>query len=325
MFRDYEALRQKLVSLRTPSEFMNMSAEIKLPGACCEKIFVCAEKEKIYALKTTLTDGEYLKFLHNEYKKTRRIKHPNIRSAAHRPASGSLYSVLPLHFVEGVELFAIIEQETDSHEIPKPEIPELYEKALNRRYLTTAMLRGLAYLHKHGITHNDVKPDNVLVGAKSLDTIQRDKTVVKWCDFGFSFGRSEVGGYVGSEGYLCPAKCAQTEPLTTATDIFAFGMLFFALCCGLQPITQENSPRRLRTQAALFAPLEQLIRKFENPYVGLLYYKEPRELFLAASRLKANERATAAELLKLPFFKTETLTEGSPFVSRHAVLKRLEN
>lgn len=46
------------------------------------------------------------------------------------------------------------------------------------------MLKGLNYLHSHGIVHRDIKPENLLVSKDG---------VLKLCDFGFARKMSENG------------------------------------------------------------------------------------------------------------------------------------
>jgi serine/threonine protein kinase len=322
MSRDYRKLVKKLTSLRTATEFLEMNSEIEHNGSCSEKIFICTEGDNTYALKVTLNQNPYVKFLKHEYKFTRWLNHPNIRSAAHRPQIGLLYAALPLHFVEGTELFQLLDQETDARLVPTKENAVLWRKAMNRRYIARSILAGLNFCHAAGIVHNDVKPDNVLVGAQTLLDVKLDETEVKLCDFGFAFGRDVPPAYRGSDGYLCPAKVDCREPLTSATDVFSFAMLFFALCCGLMPIAPDGA-QKPRLEAISFVPIENLFRRFADPYKGLLFYREPRELFIAAAQLDAKERSTARQLLEMPFFRNEELTEGSPYVSRRIVLRRL--
>ena len=54
---------------------------------------------------------------------------------------------------------------------------------LLRSYLYQ-LLSGLRYLHKHGIIHRDVKPENLLVAAEGT---------LKLCDFGFARKMNESG------------------------------------------------------------------------------------------------------------------------------------
>ena len=58
--------------------------------------------------------------------------------------------------------------------------------------LTRQMSHALTYLHKIGITHRDIKPDNILV-------VNQDPLIVKLSDFGLS--------KIVSEGTLLQTFC----------------------------------------------------------------------------------------------------------------------
>lgn len=78
------------------------------------------------------------------------------------------------------------------------------------RIITYEVLRGLAFLHRMGILHRDVKPENVFIEHDDAGNIRG----VKLIDIGFSrlFGPVNVGEIgsaltksgVGSPLYLCP-------------------------------------------------------------------------------------------------------------------------
>ena len=89
--------------------------------------------------------------------------------------------------------------------------------------ITRDILDGLSALHKHGITHRDVKPGNFL--------IQKHDSRVKLSDFGSASQRGMLG--------LTPAYTApelyQGNPATPASDIFAIGVSLFEMLSGCLP------------------------------------------------------------------------------------------
>ncbi|GAB4517998.1 MAG: hypothetical protein OHK0046_25200 [Anaerolineae bacterium] len=99
--------------------------------------------------------------------------------------------------------------------------------------LVIQVLQALTYLHRRGILHRDLKPDNVLVvnGA------------VKVLDFGLAVAReylkddgSEV---VGTMAYI-PPEVLQGEPATYASDLYSVGLMVYELFNGAHPFRIEN-------------------------------------------------------------------------------------
>jgi hypothetical protein len=93
-----------------------------------------------------------------------------------------------------------------------------------------ALAAGLDAAHRRGITHRDVKPGNVLIGADEQ---------VKLTDFGISRNVSEVtmtnsGLVLGTPAYIAP-EVAAGEPVTNAADLWSLGATLFAAVTGHPP------------------------------------------------------------------------------------------
>jgi serine/threonine protein kinase len=86
------------------------------------------------------------------------------------------------------------------------------------------LLTGLSALHRRGLAHLDVKPDNVLL---------RDGRPVL-IDFGSAreIGRAQPAGHpVGTLGYA-PPEMEACEPITAAMDIYALGVTLREVSAG---------------------------------------------------------------------------------------------
>jgi len=99
------------------------------------------------------------------------------------------------------------------------------------RYLRQ-LVSGLQYLHKHGVIHRDLKPDNILLETSGT---------VYLTDFGVSeIVSSESGGISGTEGtpvFLAP-ELLSGEPGTVAgppVDVWALGVTFYLAVFGKAP------------------------------------------------------------------------------------------
>jgi serine/threonine protein kinase len=106
---------------------------------------------------------------------------------------------------------------------------------------------GLVYLHEEWeqvVVHQDVKASNVLLGA-DMSARLGDFGLPSLYEHGADPTTTRI---VGTLGYMGP-ELTVTAKATTATDVFAFGVLLLEVACGHQPIdpaTGENLVRWVR-------------------------------------------------------------------------------
>ena len=91
--------------------------------------------------------------------------------------------------------------------------------------------QALAAAHAAGIIHRDIKPENILI---------RTDGYVKVLDFGLArrinseTQSSTVGVAAGTLRYMSPEQ-TRGATLTTATDVFSLGLVFYELATGRHP------------------------------------------------------------------------------------------
>ncbi len=105
------------------------------------------------------------------------------------------------------------------------------------------ILRGLvdalAHVHRHGVTHRDVKPANVLLDADGEPRL---------VDFGIALveGESRVtdtGALVGTPRYMAPEQVRPSlGPVGPPTDVHGFGQIAYELLVGTPAFEAEHPP-----------------------------------------------------------------------------------
>ena len=111
-----------------------------------------------------------------------------------------------------------------------------------------AILRGLAEVHKAGVVHRDLKPDNVFLSDRKYDD-GTTKLVVKLLDFGISkmarpgtdgLHLTQTGAVIGTPWYMSPEQARGGKGVDHRTDIYATGLLLFEALIGSRPFAADN-------------------------------------------------------------------------------------
>src|SRR4051794_21556466 len=104
---------------------------------------------------------------------------------------------------------------------------------------------GLAYAHRNGVIHRDVKPGNLLVNPDRL---------VKLADFGIAKATEQssitrVGSVVGTAAYLSPEQ-SRGGGASPQSDLYALGVVAYQLLCGRLPYEGSSLTELARLQEA---------------------------------------------------------------------------
>lgn len=141
--------------------------------------------------------------------------HPNIiKLYGQGEWEGGLY--IAMEFIQGISLKQFIMQQTLS-----------LRSSLD---VTLQVAYALLHLHTHGVIHRDLKPENILISENGQ---------VKVIDFGISQliegEKSLKGGpgqLIGTPSYMSPEQKQDPKSVTTATDIYALGVITYELISG---------------------------------------------------------------------------------------------
>ncbi|MBE0550066.1 MAG: serine/threonine protein kinase, partial [Rubrivivax sp.] len=174
--------------------------------------------------------GARLAFLHSAAA-ARRLVHPGIVTVLAAGVEGAL-GWLAMEPVPGASL--------ERYTRPSRLLP-----ALLVLRVAEAVALALAYAHRQGVVHRDIKPPNILAHWPS-DT-------VKLADFGLArvadAAQTATGLVLGSPGYMAPEQLAGGVP-TPASDFYALGATLFQLLAGRLPHEAQALGELLRRVAS---------------------------------------------------------------------------
>jgi len=160
-----------------------------------------------------------------EIETTAKLQHPHILPLFDSGSvDGTVFYVMP--YVEGESLRSRLKRETH--------LPIADALRITREVAT-----GLAYAHRHGVVHRDIKPDNVL--------FQDGQAVL--ADFGISLPAkgddrprarlTEVGVSLGTPSYMSPEQVTGQE-VDRRSDIYSLGSVAYEMLAGQPPFTGSS-------------------------------------------------------------------------------------
>ncbi|KAA6363690.1 MAG: putative Serine/Threonine kinase domain protein [Streblomastix strix] len=157
--------------------------------------------------------------------------------------------------------------------------------------ILTQIAFSLNQLHSKGIIHSDLKPENILL-TKDFK--------VKIADFGLSkqlqVDRNYTLAHGGTKHYKAPELFTRNRiVITTAADIWAFGVMIFELISQRHPFFDSNTEG--------YIPDEEFIRRLTTEEPANLPAQYPESLKNLIKMMLAKDaarRITAEEILEIP-------------------------
>lgn len=170
------------------------------------------EDGKDYALKMVPIDGKedlkYLEQAKHEYRVGRMLHHPNLVKVYCLELeqgwfSGPKKAKLLLEYVPG----------TTMDKLPLLRLPKMLR-------VFERIADGLTHMHKQGVVHADMKPNNLILGRG---------TAVKVLDYGLAWIKGEPKDRVqGTPEYIAPETVGH-KLVNERTDVFNFGATMYRL------------------------------------------------------------------------------------------------
>ncbi len=187
-------------------------------------------------------------------------------------ADGSLYYVMP--YEEGSSL-----RQRLAHDGPLP----MDDAVL----LLRDVCDGLAYAHRHGIVHRDIKPDNVLLsGRRAMIT---DFGVAKAATDAAGASVTESGVRLGTPAYMAPEQIAGDPGIDHRADLYSVGVLAYELLAGRPPfegvVRQDVLSAHLTTAPEALTTLRPDVPAALSELVMTCLEKRPADRWQSADEL----------------------------------------
>jgi eukaryotic-like serine/threonine-protein kinase len=166
------------------------------------------------------SDEQFVERFRREAQSAAGLNHPSIVSIFDRGyAEGTYY--IAMEYLDGRTLKELLVKNG-----PTP-VPIAIDYARQ-------ILGALAFAHRNGIVHRDIKPHNIVVGSDGR---------LKVTDFGIARSgasqMTEAGSIVGTAQYLSPEQ-ARGAPVDPRSDIYSLGIVLYEMLTGKVPFSGDT-------------------------------------------------------------------------------------
>jgi serine/threonine-protein kinase len=165
-------------------------------------------------------DEQFVERFRREAKNAAGLSHPNIVSIYDRGESEGAYYIA-MEYLEGKTL----------KELLVVRGPTPIRVAVD---YTRQILAALAFAHRNGLVHRDIKPHNVIVAPDGR---------LKVTDFGIARSgtsqMTEAGSIIGTAQYLSPEQ-ARGAPVSPSSDLYSVGIVLYEMLTGSVPFTGDT-------------------------------------------------------------------------------------
>src|SRR5438128_895349 len=214
-------------------------------------------------------DKEFVERFQREARTSAKLEHPGIIPIYRVGKSGRvIYFVMK--FLRGKPLASVLAARGS---LPPAEI----------RQILVQVARALAYAHKGGIVHRDIKPDNIMFDEHG-QAVVTDFGIAKAATGGKLTG---TGMSIGTPHYMSPEQ-ARAQALDGRSDIYSLGVVAYQCLTGSVPFDGEDSfsigYKHIMEEVPL-PPLETYDQRTLFEIVRKMMAKGPDDRFQSADEL----------------------------------------
>ena len=198
---------------------------------------------KYFMIKTPKdATGQALAMLQREYEISLRIAHPHIASVFTYEPATVVGPGIVMEYVDGRTLADFLAENPS--------------KAMRERVFVQ-LLQAVAYMHRCGVVHNDIKPGNILVTRADND--------VRLIDFGLADNDAHyLARTMGcTPAYASPELLAREKDIDARSDIYSLGVIMREIFGSSYSRVASRCMCGQRDKR--YANVEELLRAFTRP------------------------------------------------------------
>jgi len=219
-------------------------------------------------------DRTFVERFRREAQAAANLSHPNIVPVFDWGEDDGAYFIV-MEYIDGRPLSAVLR---DPQPVPPTQIATI----------GAGVAAALAFAHRHGVVHRDVKPGNVLI------TPEGD---VKVTDFGIARAvnteesLTQTGAVMGTAAYFSPEQ-AEGKGVDSRSDIYSLGVVLYEMAVGRPPFTGDSpvavASKHVRDTPALPREVNPQVPVALEAVIMKAMAKLPDDRYRSAEELRAD-------------------------------------
>src|ERR1700734_1828522 len=219
-------------------------------------------------------DRAFVERFRREAQAAANLSHPNIVPVFDWGEDSGSYFIV-MEFVDGRPLSAVLRESGPL-------------SAQQTATIGANVAAALAFAHRHGVVHRDVKPGNVLITADGG---------VKVTDFGIARAMNteesltQTGAVMGTAAYFSPEQ-AEGKGVDSRSDIYSLGVVLYEMAVGRPPFTGDSpvavASKHVRDQPVLPRAANPTVPPALEAVIMKAMAKNPDDRYGSAEELRAD-------------------------------------
>src|SRR5580692_5737261 len=219
-------------------------------------------------------DKTFVERFRREAQAAANLSHPNIVPVFDWGEDDGVYFIV-MEYIDGRSLSTVLR---DPQKMPPNQIAQI----------GAGVAAALAFAHRHGVVHRDVKPGNILITPDGE---------VKVTDFVISRAMNteesltQTGAVMGTAAYFSPEQ-AEGKTVDARSDIYSLGVVLYEMAVGRPPFTGDSpvavASKHVRDQPALPRSVNPAIPAAFEAIVMKAMAKAPGDRYATAEEFRAD-------------------------------------